>query len=115
MLSHLALSPNWLNTNGIELSDKSHEITKKRIKIFNFKADSLIFDEAENLSKHFSKKNNLDLIYSFGVLHHSSSLQKCLREIYKIMSPKTELKVTRIWIGTMFCVISKIILMSIKL
>ena len=84
---------NGAKYNGIELSDKSHEITKKRIKIFNFKADSLIFDEAENLSKHFSKKNNFDLIYSFGVLHHSSSLQKCLSEIYKIMSPKTELKV----------------------
>ena len=79
---------------GIELSDRSFDITKKRIELFKFTKNSiLINDEAENLGKYFNSKNNFDLIYSFGVLHHSSSLQKCLREIYKIMSPKTELKV----------------------
>ena len=84
---------NGAKYNGIELSDKSHEITNKRIKVFNFKADSLIFDEAENLSKHFSKNNNFDLIYSFGVLHHSSSLSKCLNVILKLMNKNTICKI----------------------
>ncbi len=78
---------------GLELSNKSLDITKKRMEIFNLKKNSnLICDEAENISKYFNKKNKFDLIYSFGVLHHSSSLQKCINEIHKVMTKKTEFK-----------------------
>ena len=85
---------NGCNYYGIELSDKSYEITKKRIELYNFKKKAiLINDEAENLLKYFSKKNNFDLIYSFGVLHHSSSLQKCLNIINKLMNKKTVCKI----------------------
>ena len=82
------------NYYGIELSDKSFEITKKRINIFNFSNNStLINDEAENLCNYFSAKNNFHLIYSFGVLHHSSSLKKCLDEIFKLMNQNTVCKI----------------------
>ncbi len=82
------------NYHGIELSDKSFYITKKRIELFKFtKKSSLINDEAENLGKYFSKKNNFHLIYSFGVLHHSSSLNKCLKVIYKLMNKNTICKI----------------------
>ena len=85
---------NGCNYYGIELSDKSYEICKKRIELFNFKNKTiLINDEAENLQKYFSLKNNFDLIYSFGVLHHSSSLQKCLDVIKKLMNKKTVCKI----------------------
>lgn len=80
--------------SGIELSDKSYEITKKRIDLFKFSKNStLINDEAENLGKYFSSKNNFELIYSFGVLHHSSSLQKCLNVIYNLMNRNTICKI----------------------
>ncbi len=80
--------------NGIELSDKSFHITKKRIELYKFTNKSnLVCDEAEKITKHFNKRDNLDLIYSFGVLHHSSSLKKCLNQIIKIMNKKTELKI----------------------
>ena len=79
---------------GIELSDKSYHITKKRIDLFKFSKNStLINDEAEHLYKNFSSKNNFDLIYSFGVLHHSSSLKKCLHVIYKLMGRNTVCKI----------------------
>ena len=85
---------NGANYKGIELSNKSYEVTKKRIELYNYSKKSfLICDEAENLSKYFKKKDKLDLIYSFGVLHHSSSLSKCLNQIHKIMSRKTTLKI----------------------
>ena len=85
---------NGCNYYGIELSDKSYEICKKRIELFNLsKKAILINDEAENLKKYFSVKNNFDLIYSFGVLHHSSSLQKCLDQIKKLMNKKTICKI----------------------
>ena len=82
------------NYYGIELSDKSLDITYKRINLFNFAEKSkLINDEAENLNKYFNTKSNLDLIYSFGVLHHASSLKKCIKIIYRIMSKKTICKI----------------------
>ena len=82
------------NYYGIELSDRSFDITKKRIQLFNFSKNSvLINDEAENLCKYFNSNNNFHLIYSFGVLHHSSSLSKCLKVIYKLMNKNTICKI----------------------
>ena len=82
------------NYHGIELSDKSFNITKKRIELFKFTKNSLLInDEAENLSKYFNSKNNFHLIYSFGVLHHSSSLSKCLNVILKLMNKNTICKI----------------------
>ena len=82
------------NYHGIELSDKSYDITRKRIELFNFKKNSvLINDEAENINKYFTIKNNFHLIYSFGVLHHSSSLSKCLKVIHKLMNKNTVCKI----------------------
>tara|TARA_B100000242_G_C43030010_1_gene479767 strand:- start:60 stop:839 length:780 start_codon:yes stop_codon:yes gene_type:complete len=82
------------NYHGIELSDRSFDITRKRIELFKLtKKSTLINDEAENLGKYFSSKNNFHLIYSFGVLHHSSSLSKCLKVIYKLMSKNTICKI----------------------
>ena len=82
------------NYFGIELSDKSFDITKKRIELFKFTKNSiLINDEAENLDKYFNSNNNFHLIYSFGVLHHSSSLSKCLKVIYKLMNKNTICKI----------------------
>ncbi len=82
------------NYYGIELSDKSLNITKERIKIFNFQNKAkLINDEAENLHKYFNIHSNIHLIYSFGVLHHSSSLSKCLNRIHKIMNKNTICKI----------------------
>ncbi len=82
------------NYYGIELSDRSFDITKKRIELFKFtKKSILINDEAENLGKYFNSKNNFHLIYSFGVLHHSSSLSKCLKIIYNLMNKNTVCKI----------------------
>jgi len=82
------------NYFGIELSDRSFDITKKRIELFKFTSNStLINDEAENLDQYFTSKHNFHLIYSFGVLHHSSSLTKCLKIIYKLMNKNTICKI----------------------
>ncbi len=82
------------NYYGIELSDKSLKIAERRVKTFKFQNKAkLINDEAENLTKYFNSKSNIDLIYSFGVLHHSSSLLGCLKTIHKIMNKNTIFKV----------------------
>ena len=84
------------NYIGIDYSDKSIDICKKRLKLLNLKnkkAD-FFYGDAENLRKHKQLKNKkFDLIYSFGVLHHTPNMKKCFDEIYKVSSKKTEVKI----------------------
>lgn len=80
---------------GIDFSEKSIEIVKTRIKIYNLqKFNPILFcGDAEKL--HFLKKLKIKfhLIYSFGVLHHTPNMKKCFNEIYKLADYNTEIKI----------------------
>lgn len=86
---------NGANYIGIDYSDRSLEIAKKRVQVLNLKENNPLFFNlnAENLSK--IKKLNLKfhLIYSFGVIHHTKNMKKCFNEIYKIANKNTEIKI----------------------
>ena len=72
---------NGSNYIGVELSKNSLDIFKERIKVLklsHFKSN-LILSDAENLSK--IPKINYDLIYSFGVIHHTPNMKKSFDEI----------------------------------
>ncbi len=84
---------NGSNYIGVELSKNSLDIFKERIKVLklsHFKSN-LILSDAENLSK--IPKINYDLIYSFGVIHHTPNMKKSFDEIYKLSNKKTEIKI----------------------
>ena len=84
------------NYYGLEYSKKSLEITKKRIHIYNLQCKNpvLFYGDAENISKYLPKKNlKFDLIYSFGVLHHTPNMEKCFKEIHKISDKSTIIKI----------------------
>ena len=74
---------------GIELSDKSLEIAKERFRLFGLKGD-LFQGNAEDLS--FIRGQKFDLVYSFGVLHHTLDISKSIREISSICHENTSLK-----------------------
>jgi len=75
----------------VEMSEVSLELCKKRFKIFNLKADFYHCD-VEKMSS-FLPLQNFDLIYSFGVLHHTSNPEKAFEEISKYMGSNTELRI----------------------
>ena len=66
---------------GIDLSFKNTLLTKKGLDIFNLKG-YVVTADAENLP---FKDNSFDLVYSFGVLHHTPDTQKAIDEIYRVL------------------------------
>lgn len=86
---------NGAKYTGIEFSKNSLDITKKRIKVLKLDKMKpiLIFGEAEKISEYFNNNTKFDLIYSFGVLHHTVNIKKCFDEIHKISSKNTKIKI----------------------
>lgn len=66
---------------AVDLSAKSLELAKKRSEVFGV-SDRIKFFEAnaERLSE-FIEPNQFDLIYSFGVIHHSPNPEKIIEQI----------------------------------
>lgn len=75
----------------IELSAKSLNLCRRRFDIFNLKA-KFYLGNAEELSS-IVPIEKYDLIYSFGVIHHSPNPHKIIEEIKKYCSNKTEIRI----------------------
>jgi hypothetical protein len=69
------------------------DIFRKRIKILGLSNlnSNLILSNCENLKN--VPKLNYDLIYSFGVIHHTPNMKKAFEEIYKLSNKKTKIKI----------------------
>lgn len=76
---------------AIDYSGKSLEIAKKRADVYGLEVDFYKAD-AEELSKTIPVEN-YDLVYSFGVIHHTPKPQRAVSEIRKYMGPKSVLKI----------------------
>lgn len=76
---------------GVELSEESLSLAKQRFEVFS-KTAKFYSGNAENLSS-FVPTETYDLIYSFGVIHHSPHPEKILSEIKKYMNKDSVLKI----------------------
>ena len=76
---------------GIEISEESLNLARKRFEVFGLSGE-LDFANAENCTKVLSGRT-FDLIYSFGVLHHTPNIELALAEIRKLSHEKTRLKI----------------------
>jgi ubiquinone/menaquinone biosynthesis C-methylase UbiE len=68
---------------GIDLTPHAVEYTKKRLETYGYSPDCWVGD-AENLP--FSDKE-FDIVYSWGVIHHSPDTLKAIQEIYRVLKP----------------------------
>jgi len=76
---------------AIELSRESMDIAKARFDVFGL-AGRFLEGNAENLVALFSGEQ-FDLVYSFGVLHHTPDPGAAFRQIRQVINPDGELRV----------------------
>jgi len=74
-----------------DISVKSLEIAEKRFEVYGLKGNFYL-GNAEELSSFLPIKS-YDLIYSFGVIHHTPNPEKVIEEIKKYCRRGTEVKV----------------------
>lgn len=68
---------------GIDASENSLELAKKRFELYKMKGE-FYRQDAEDLS---FDECSFDLVYSFGVLHHTPGTQKSIDEIHRVLKP----------------------------
>lgn len=74
---------------GIDLTERAVTHTRERLALFGL-TSNLSTGDAEHLI--FSDAN-FDLVYSWGVLHHSPDTPKAIAEVYRVLKPGGEAKI----------------------
>lgn len=76
---------------GVDISEKSLNVAKKRFDVFNLIGDFYLSTD-ENFSQVVPVQK-YDLVYSFGVIHHTPNPKQLIFEISKYMDKDSELKI----------------------
>lgn len=75
----------------VELSEESLNLCKKRFEVYGLKA-RFILCNAEEINKYI-KNETFDLIYSFGVIHHSPNPKSIMESIKQFCHKDTKVKI----------------------
>ncbi len=75
---------------GLDLSQASLDLAAKRFEVYNQKG-VLRQGNAEELSCYFEPAS-FDLVYSFGVIHHTPDPRRVVEEIRKVVKPGGEFR-----------------------
>ena len=75
---------------GIDLTAEALENVQRRLKIYGLKAEEVSVADAEHLPY---PAGFFDLVYSWGVIHHSPDTKKCLGEIIRVTKPGGTIKI----------------------
>jgi len=78
----------------IELSQKSLSLCAERLKVFGLNA-TLIQGNGEQIEELLQSDSlaTFDLVWSFGVIHHTPRPEKVIEQCYKMLKPGGELKI----------------------
>jgi ubiquinone/menaquinone biosynthesis C-methylase UbiE len=75
---------NGANVSGIDLGNDQIDLTKLNFDLRGLKYELLEVGNAESLQ---FEDNTFDLVFSFGVLHHTTNPQQAINEIYRVLKP----------------------------
>jgi SAM-dependent methyltransferase len=83
----------WLKAGaqatGVDLSAASIEKARRRCELAGHEPDLRVAD-AENLP---FLDNSFDVVYSYGVMHHSPDTTQCVREARRVLKPRGEARI----------------------
>ena len=77
---------------AVELSEKSADIARRRVELFGLSDRvDILTGNAEELPA-IVPEQTFDLVYSFGVIHHSPHPRRIVEHVMKYMGPGSELR-----------------------
>ena len=83
---------NGANVVAVDISEKSINLAKQRARLYNLdKSVKFIRGDIENIDL-FILNQKFDLIYSFGVIHHTPNPEKVLRKCRSLLKEEGEFK-----------------------
>jgi ubiquinone/menaquinone biosynthesis C-methylase UbiE len=78
---------NWVRhgaiATGVDLTEQGVALTRERLELEGLKADTCVGD-AEDLP---FENDTFDIVYSYGVLHHSPDTPRTVREVHRVLKP----------------------------
>jgi len=86
---HRRFAENGAITTGIDLTERAIEHTRTRLEHYGLRSDINLGD-AEQLA--FTNES-FDLVYSWGVIHHSPDTSQVVKEIYRVLKSGGQAKV----------------------
>lgn len=76
--------------HGVDLTEESIETVRRRLEVYGLKAEEIRIEDCEDLPYD---ENTFDLVYCWGVIHHTPDTEKALREIIRVCRPGGTCKV----------------------
>ena len=68
---------------GVDLTPRSVDIARRRFEVYRLRGEFITGD-----GEHLSFPNSsFDVVYSFGVLHHTPNTSEAVREIHRVLKP----------------------------
>lgn len=86
---HQCFAEAGCDLHGIDLTERAVVHTRQRLALFSL-SSSLTVGDAEHLD---FPDESFDLVYSYGVLHHSPDTPKAISEVYRVLKPGGSAKV----------------------
>jgi len=78
---------------AVDLTEKSLDVARQRVKVFGLEERvRFIQANAEKLSESVPVEK-YDLVYSFGVIHHTPHPERVLEEVRKYVTPESTVKI----------------------
>jgi ubiquinone/menaquinone biosynthesis C-methylase UbiE len=75
---------------GVDLTEEGVEHAKRRLELYGLEAKEVRVADAENLP---FPEESFDLVYSWGVIHHSPNTEKALEEIIRVLRVGGRMKI----------------------